>query len=226
MSERNARPSSADRRQRSATRQRARRVDRTFTPPSVTTAHGSAPADGLNLTLAAALGALLGLRRLSFLALDDEDEDEDDGLHFAQRLLQPVPSEEAIRVLPARDRAEAARVVAARRDGQDWQTSFLEAAPGEESRPTDTLVGLVSATPGPLTAEARGEAGVLVWGVTEREAAAARRLLADEAGVQASLAGAAGFAALVRALLTDRQAPVRARRLPPGLMDAIVAVHT
>lgn len=121
----------------------------------------------------------------------------------------------SILALPALTSAGLDELVTARQAARSRQSSFLDDTQ-QAHRAIEVVGGLVGRRDGVLL----DDAGVLGWQVTERQARAAQRVLADEAQVQTSTAGVAGFAALVRALLADRQSPVRSRRLPrePGIV--------
>ena len=72
---------------------------------------------------------------------------------------------------------------------------------------------VVGALDGPATAVGESDDGQVVRvAVSRRDAEAARRLLAREEGLLVSLRGAAGFAALVRAVREDRERRLRERR--------------
>jgi hypothetical protein len=179
--------------------------------------------DGTSLAPSRSLGRLLGLRSLRFW--QGSELTGGDRLDQVAALLVQVQSGlsagtgVAVLAVGSQTRAEALLLVRAH---EAEQAPLFDGFEASVYRPIKAIVGVM----GEQSERVDGSASTVTWSVTVREARAAHRLLAEEEGLSSSVAGAAGFAALVRELQANRQRPMRARRLPRDLSVVVLIDHS
>jgi cysteine synthase len=172
------------------------------------------------------LGRLLGLRSLRFWR--ENESTGGDWLDQAAAMLVNVQSGlsagtgVAVLAVGSLIRAEALLLVRAHEAERIEQAPLFDGFEASVYRPIKVIVGVM----GEQSERVNDRASTVTWSVTVRDACAARRLLAEEEGLSSSVAGAAGFAALVRELQADRQRPMRVRRLPRDLSVVVLIDHS
>lgn len=205
---------------------RSPRSDRTFVPAAevVDAARGrTMVASGTALIASRSLGPLLRLAALHFKVESGQYIGRDDtvaraGFRDLLAGLSNVMEAGCVRAFGDHTGRVADWLVESVPDKQLSLPLLLDGMhPAKEQR-VHAVVGSLECTAGP----ARYVGGVIRQPVSAREAGAAQRLLAGEEGIDSSLSGAVGLAALIRAVQDDRRMPLRERRLPRELSAVVV----